>query len=129
MKIFLLSWGLIILAALFDSYAAFIVKSRFNELGELNFNSLKSIIDYLFNFIKSPLILSGVLAFALAPILWFVALNKIEVSVGYPILVAFHLIFIVLFATLLLGEAITISKVIGMILIIFALFLFKNNIK
>ena len=121
-KEFLLSWGLVISAALFDSYAAFIVKTRFNELGVMSFSSLQSILAYLSKFIHSPLMLTAVIAFVLAPGLWFLALNRIDLSVGYPILVGFHLMFISIFGVFFLGEGFSTNKGIGVTLVLASLY-------
>jgi multidrug transporter EmrE-like cation transporter len=123
MKQFIFSWGFIVLAALFDSGAAFIVKTRFNELGKINFSSFTSIVNYMVNFIKSPFLIFGTILFVLAPIFWFLALNRVEVSVGYPVLVALHLIFITLLAILFLGEPVTWQRVVGAMLILVSLYL------
>lgn len=124
MKTFLLSWGLIILAALFDSYASLIVKSRFNQLGQINFNSFKSILNYIFEFLKNPILLTAIIAFVSAPVLWFFALNKINLSVGYPVLVGFHLIFIFFFSIFILGESMSLQKLLGILLVFVSFYLF-----
>ena len=120
-------WFLIFLAALFDSYASYVVKYKFNEMGEIKVNSLHSIIAYLRPLLQSPFFLSGVLLFILAPVLWFFALNKIELSLGYPVLVSFHLIFVYLISFLLLNESINLYKVFGAILLLFSIFLFYKG--
>lgn len=127
MKHFFLSWGLIILSALFDSYAAYIVKKEFNSLGEFDFSSFKAFFNYILKFMQSPWLVSALIAFILAPALWFVALNKIELTIGYPLLVGFHLIFILLFGFYLLDESMSIYKVIGCALLMVSLVLIGSN--
>jgi len=116
MKNFLLSWGLIILSALCDSYAAFIVKMRFNELGPMDLSSFSNFFRYLLEFVKSPVLLTATLTFVAAPFLWFVALNRIDLSVAYPGLVGFHLVFIMTFGIFFLAEPVTVRKLIGVLL-------------
>ena len=113
MKNFMASWGLVILSALLDSYAALIVKMKFNELGPLDYSSLSGFLKYLSLFVRSPLLVTALLAFVTAPALWFLALNKLDLSVGYPALVGFHLVFIMIFGLFLLGEPVTAGKLIG----------------
>jgi len=126
-KNFFLSWGLIILSALFDSYAAFVVKWKFNQLGPMDLSSFGSVWAYLAKFVQSPLLMTAVVTFCLAPGLWFLALNRIELSVGYPTLVGFHLVFILIFGLFLLGEPLTMRKATGLFLILVSLyFLFKS---
>ena len=92
----IIPWFLIFLAALFDSYASYVVKYKFNEQGEMKFDSINSFFSYFRPLLCSPFFLSGLVLFCLAPILWFFALNKIDLSIGYPVLVSFHLIFVYL---------------------------------
>ena len=126
-KGFFASWGLIIFSALCDSYAAFIVKLKFNELGPADFTSIASATNYFFRMARSPLFLSALATFFLAPGLWFLALNRVQLSVGYPTLVGFHLLFIFIFGIFFLGEALTASKATGAVLILVSLyFLFKS---
>lgn len=127
MKTFFNTWGLIIFSALLDSYAAFIVKTKFNELGPFEFNSVSSFFNVVMQFLKSPLMLSGIVAFACAPALWFLALNKVDLSIGYPVLVGFHLIFILFFGVALLNEAMTLNKAIGCGLILLSFFFFYKK--
>lgn len=117
MKGFFLSWGLIIVSALCDSYAAFIVKMKFNELGPIDFSSLRNFMRYFWEFVKSPLLLTAAITFIVAPVLWFLALNRIDLSVGYPGLVGFHLVFILCFGLLFLGEPMTVRKWVGIVLV------------
>jgi len=127
MKVFFSSWGLIILSALFDSYAAFIVKTKFNQLGPMDFSSFRGFLGYMMTFIKSPLLLTAIIAFVAAPGLWFLALNKMDLSIGYPILVGFHLVFVLIFGVLLLGEGLSTNKIIGLSLVLASLYFFYKN--
>ncbi len=126
MKNFILSWGFVFLSAFFDSYAAFVVKRRFNELGMIDFSSFDLFLRYVSVFIKSPLLLTAVFTFVAAPGLWFLALNRLDLSVGYPVLVGFHLLFVLFFGIFLLREALSASKVIGLIFLLASMyFLFR----
>ena len=127
MKQFILSWGLIFLSAFFDSYAAYVVKKEFNSVGEIDFSSFKAFFLYVFKFVQSPWLLSALVAFILAPALWFIALNKIDLTIGYPLLVGFHIVFILLFGFYLLGENMSIYKIIGCALLVVSLVLIGSN--
>jgi multidrug transporter EmrE-like cation transporter len=121
-------WILIILSALFDAYASYAVKYKFNELGEIKLGSLSAFFSYSRVLIQSPLFLSAVVVFILAPFLWFIALNRIQLSIGYPALVCFHLLFIYLISFFLLNEAFNIYKILGSLFLISSIFLFyKGN--
>jgi multidrug transporter EmrE-like cation transporter len=121
------SWGLIFLSALLDSYAAFIVKTQFNRLGKLDYHSWKGFTQYLLGFVESPLLITALIAFISAPGLWFLALNRIDLSVGYPILVGFHLLFILIFGIVFLHEGLDWYKITGTILIFVSLYFFYRS--
>jgi multidrug transporter EmrE-like cation transporter len=127
MKDLIFSWGLIFLSALCDSYAAFIVKTQFNKLGKIDFSSFKSVLKYLYIFFQNPILFTALLTFFAAPALWFVALNRIDLSVGYPVLVGFHLVFVLVFGILFLGEGMTVNKAIGCVLILLSLYFFYKK--
>lgn len=123
----LTSWFLIFLSSFFDSLAAFAVKNKFNELGAINFSSFASVGNYLWAFVKSPILILAIIAYGLSPAIWFFALNRIELSVGYPVLVGFHLIFISIFSVFFLKETVSAEKLIGILLIGFSLYLFYRK--
>jgi multidrug transporter EmrE-like cation transporter len=107
----LLSYGLIILSAFLDSFAAYMVKARFGQIESINFSSGKLFLKWLLNFIDSPMMILALVGFIIAPGLWFLALNRIQLSVGYLFLVAFHVVFILILSIGYLGEPLTIRKV------------------
>jgi multidrug transporter EmrE-like cation transporter len=127
MKDFFLSWGLIFLSALFDSYAAFIVKTQFIKLGKIDFSSFKSVLKYLYVFFQNPILFTAIITFFAAPALWFIALNRIDLSVGYPVLVGFHLVFVLIFGIVFLSEGMTVNKAIGCFLILLSLYFFYKK--
>ena len=120
-------WILIILSALFDTYASYVVKYKFNELGEIKLNSFSAFFSYFRVLIQSPFFLSAVVVFILAPLLWFIALNRIQLSIGYPALVCFHLLFVYLISFFLLNEAFNIYKTLGAFFLISSIFLFYKG--
>ena len=127
MKDFFLSWGLIIVAAFFNSYASFVVKLRFNQLGKIEISSLGKTVRYLFTFLKSPIVLSAVVTFILSPLFWFAALNKIDLSVAIPVQFSLHLLLALTFSSFFLKENVDIKKIAGVICLAVSLFfLYKS---
>ncbi|TAF65866.1 MAG: hypothetical protein EAZ55_07750 [Cytophagales bacterium] len=127
MKNFIINYGLIIASAFLDSYAAFVMKKQFNKLGLIDYSTLESVLIYLYKFIQNPLLITAVIGFIVAPLLSFLAFNRLELSVGYPILVGFHLVFGFMFSALFLEENLTTYKIIGCILIFISLYLFYRT--
>ena len=118
---------LIIMSALLDSIAAFIVKNEFNKLGAMDHSSIGTMVSYMISFFKSPILILGIVAFVSAPGLWFLALNKIDLSIGYPVLVGFHLIFVFIFGTFFLNEGITFNKIVGCFFVFLSIYFFYKK--
>ena len=128
MRNFLLSYGILFVAAFADSFALFAIKRKFNELGDINLSSFSGFISYMLNFLQSPIMIVAILVYAIAPILSFYAFSKLDLSIGYPLLVALHIFFIIILSGLYLSESITVYKIISGILIIIAvILLYKKN--
>ena len=118
---------LIPLSALLDTYAAYVFKQMFKKNRSTENHLISGLLVFFITAIRKPFFLSGIIAYALAPTAWFFALNGIELSVGYPLLVAFHLVFVLLFAIIFLQEQLTRNKLIGCICIFLSVcFLFIN---
>jgi drug/metabolite transporter (DMT)-like permease len=127
MNKFLLSWGFVILSAICDCYAAYVVKLKLNELSIGHLKPLKMILTFIVYLCGSPLLISGVIAFALAPFLWFLGLSRLQLSSAYPVNVCMHLLLIFVVSTFFLGEAITARKVTGAVLLMASIYLFFKS--
>ena len=119
----LLSYGLIILSAFLDSLAGCIVKARYGQVDRIDFSSVKAFLKWMLIFLENPLMILALIGFVIAPGLWFLALNKIQLSVGYLFLVAFHVAFIMILSVGYLGEPLTIRKTIAALLLLMSIFL------
>lgn len=126
MKLFFVTWGMIILAALMDVYGAYVVKARINELGPVRYESFVIVFKYLFELSKSPLVLFGAFLILTAPIPYVLALSRMELSTAYPIIVAVSALLLIPVAIIFLGETISWYKTMGIIIIILGLcFIYK----
>ena len=83
MKDIAISWSLVLLSAVCDSYAAYVVKHKFNQQGRIDFTSVDSFLRYFIEFIQSPLLMTAVFTFLVAPVLWFLALNRLDLGIHY----------------------------------------------
>ena len=122
-KVWLLSWGLVILSASLDAIAIYFIKHSLNVLGPFPLSSMKSFLNYSIELIKMPKAMGGLLFYAASPFLWLFALSRLEISVAYPLVVTLHLFFATIIAFFLLGEQITVSKIAAVLLIIASVFL------
>ena len=121
---FILSWLLIAGTSFFDTFAVTIIKIRLMETGMLDHFAIHEILEFGLIFLSSPLTVIAIIAFFLGPFCWFLALNRIHLSIGYPLLVIMHFLFIIIFSTIFLDEKIDQKKFIAMICIVISLFFF-----
>lgn len=80
------------------------------------------LVQFFQRSILSPLVVSGLFLYVLSSFVWFMVLSRVDLSVAYP---ALSLGYILILATgfFLLGEAITLPKLAGVILICLGVFL------
>ncbi len=123
LKEWLSSWGLVIISAILDALAVLFIKLSFNQFGVIPLSSSNAFLEYFQVFLKSPMAILGVLFYALSPFLWFLALSRLEVTLAYPILVSLHLLLTAILAVLLLGEQMTLYKLLAIILILTGVYL------
>ena len=122
-KEWLFSWGFVILSTVLSALAVFFIKLIFNQFGAIPFNTYNAFVEYFQLFLKSPIAICGILFYLFSPLLWFFALSRLEITMVYPISVSLHLLLTAIIAVLLLGEQITINKIIAMVLILISVFL------
>ena len=122
----LFSWGMLVVSVFFNVYGIFVIKMRFNEQGPIQLDSVRSVVHYFFILMKSPLVVSGLVLFFVAPFLFAVALSRMQISVAYPAQIGLNFLFLIILAMLFLGEHLTVPKAVGIILI-FAGIYFLNK--
>lgn len=110
------SVGLVILTVLLTVYGQMIAKWRVLQAGSLPPDLAKK-ITFLTSLLFDPWIISGILAAFLAALSWMAVLTKLQLSYAYPFMsLAFVLVLIL--SAVLFHEAVTVSKVLGLLLII-----------
>lgn len=129
-KIWLLSWGLVFLSAFLDAVAIYFIKHSLNTLGPIPLSSFKECMNYFISLLKNPMALGGFFAYAASPFLWLLALSRLEVSIAYPLVVTLHLFFATIVAFFFLGEQVTTSKILAVVLIMASvLLLYVDHLK
>ena len=121
------SWMLILFSSFCETLSATIVKLRHNELGQVSFTEADELRLFFMEFVQDPWLLVAGIAFVLSPVCWFIALNRIQLSVGYPVLVVFHVVFIIAFSAYMLEEGFDNNKMIGFALMLVSLFCFRKE--
>lgn len=102
---------------LFTVYGQIVLKWRLSGMKViLPENTIDKII-YLVKLVFDPFIFSGFVAAFVASLFWMAAMTKFEITQAYPFMsLAPALIFLI--GVLFLGEAMTLGKVLGLILIV-----------
>lgn len=121
-----LSWGMLILSVFFNAYGVFVIKLRLNEMGPFKWETFRAALGYFIFLLKSPLVVSGILLFFLAPFLFAIALSRMEIVVAYPAQIGLNFLILILLALIFLGEQLTFYKVAGIVLIFAGIYLLNK---
>lgn len=125
-KEFCLSWGMLLIGSIMNVFGVYVIKMKINTLGGFQFNSLGGVFDYFLALMRFPLVIIGAIFVLIVPLPYAIALSKMELSVAYPLSVAFNCLIILPLAAIFLGESITLSKLVAVGLILVSLyFLYK----
>jgi multidrug transporter EmrE-like cation transporter len=101
---------------LFTVYGQLIVKWQVSKAGLLP-ETLFAKAGFLIHLLLNPWVMSGMAAGFFAMLCWLAAMTKFELSYAYPFMsLAFVLVLVM--GTLLFHEALTVPKVLGILLIV-----------
>lgn len=101
----------------FTIYGQIILKWRLSGLRVVLPDNAAAKIGYLVRLLFDPFVFSGFASAFVASLFWMAAMSKFEITQAYPFMsLAPALVFVI--GVLFLGEAFTIGKVVGLILII-----------
>lgn len=95
------------------SIAQYLLKAGMNEIAQKNYSIMRIIQESSTN-IK---VICGISCYAISMVFWLFVLSQMELSKAYP-LVSLGYVFTLILGYCLLNESITISKIIGVALII-----------
>lgn len=100
----------------FSVYGQIVVKWQVVKAGSLPTSFFQKIL-FLADLVLNPWIISTMAAGFFALVCWLAAMTKFELSYAYPIL-SLTFVFVLIFSALLLHEALTAAKVLGVLLVI-----------
>lgn len=113
-------YSYILATVLLTVYGQAIIKWQASKLGPLP-DGLQEKFWFLAGLATNPWVLSGYAAAFLAAISWMAAMTKFDLSYAYPFTTSLSFILVLVLSALLFHEAITIPKLLGMMLIIFGM--------
>lgn len=115
----------IALTVLFTLYGQLVLKWQISLAGPLP-AGFAGKVSFLVDALLNPWVLSGLAAAFGASLCWMLALSKLPLSTAYPLTATnFFLIFV--FSVVVLGEPMTLSKIIGTSLIIIGVVIMAMN--
>jgi len=115
-----------LLAILASGGGNLLLKAGMLKIGGITL-SKSNLIDELFRVFTNPLIIIGLTGYVIGFVLWLRVLSTTDVSRAYPALVSSSIILVLIGSTIIFKESFSILKLIGVLVIIFGIFLvFKN---
>lgn len=125
-KDFFLSWGMILIGTFMNVIGVYLIKAKINDLGNIQFDSFRIVLNYFFALARSPQAMLGAIFIMAAPFPYAIALSRLQLSVAYPLSVALNCLLILPLSILYLGESVTLGKLAAIGMIIASLyFLYK----
>jgi multidrug transporter EmrE-like cation transporter len=109
-------------AIIFTVAAQLLIKNGLVSLGgvQMNAQQLFRLVGYIF---KNAYLLTGVVSFGVAFVLWLVVLSRMQLSIAYAISTSLNLCLVALLSVFIFGDRLTTPQVIGTVLIIGGIFL------
>ncbi|MDQ7025628.1 MAG: hypothetical protein Q9P01_13965 [Anaerolineae bacterium] len=102
---------MVLVASAMMAFASLMLKQGISNIGGFGEGN---IISEIFNLLLQPIFVVGVLLYGSGTLLWMRVISTEPLSVGYPILVSFSFIIVALGAVLFFKETITLTKLLGM---------------
>jgi len=119
------SWLLLLTGVFLNAAAQLLLKAGTRTIGEFAF-TLNNILPIGWQLATEPHILGGLTCYVVSVIAWIMVLSRVEVSLAYP-MVSFGYIVTAVASWLLFGEALTLTRIAGILVIMFGVFLITRS--
>ncbi len=99
------------------------------KMSAFNFNDYDSIIDkfiFAFGMLFNPYIMLSIIFTLLSGLSWMIAMTKFDISYAYPFTIL-GFVFVTLFSFFFFGESVNAYKLIGILLVIFGIFVISKG--
>ena len=111
-----ISFALIFTGVMLNAAAQILMKAGTNSIGYFEFN-MANIVPIGWKLVTEWHIVLALFCYALSVIIWILALSRVPVSIAFPLLSMAYIVTAVA-AWYLLGEALSLTKVAGIVVII-----------
>jgi multidrug transporter EmrE-like cation transporter len=119
------TFTMIVTGVLLNAAAQLLLKAGANRTGPLTLEALALPANLRELFLSGP-VFAGIFCYVLSVGVWLVALTRVEVSVAYPMLSLGYVVN-ALAAWLLFGEALTLSRLAGILVILAGVYLLAGT--
>ena len=120
-----ISFGLVLFGVLLNAAAQLLLKAGTNAVGHFAFDKT-NILPVGWQLATEPHILGGLTCYVVSVVVWIMALSRVEVSIAYPMLSIGYVVN-ALAAWYLFGEAVTISRIVGIGIIIIGVYVVSRS--
>lgn len=110
------------MSILFGAVGALLMKVGAGQMGTIQLDTVQSILGFVGKMFTNFTVLGGMAMYFLSAAVWLYLLTKLDVSVVQPILALTYVVTPIL-AIFIIGEGVPISRWIGILVIIFGVFL------
>lgn len=116
---------LILTGVLLNAFAQLVLKKGMSQIGAIDVN-LNSIFHMLLKVSTNFYVFLGLTFYIVSFVVWLMVLSRVEVSYAYPFLSIGYII-AAIFGYYYFGEAMTISKILGIFIICCGVFILYKN--
>lgn len=121
----ILSFTLVMSGVLLNAAAQLLLKAGTNAVGNFAF-SVHNIAPIGWRLATEPHIVGGISCYVVSVVVWILALSRVEVSIAYPMLSVGYVVN-ALAAWYLFGEAVTLTRLAGIGIIIVGVFVVARS--
>jgi drug/metabolite transporter (DMT)-like permease len=116
---------LILVDVVFNVSGQLMLKTGMSKIGNFHL-SISNLIPVFFRAATSLFVILGLCCYVVGFMIWLIVLSKAEVSYAYP-LISLGYVFTAILAWLLLGEAVTLTRMAGIVITCVGVFLIANS--
>jgi multidrug transporter EmrE-like cation transporter len=119
------SFGLILLGVLLNAAAQLLLKAGTNAVGRFEFSAV-NILPVGMKLAFEPHIMGGIACYVVSLVVWIMGLSRVEVSIAYPML-SIGYVLNALAAWYLFGESVTMTRLVGIGVIIIGVYIVARS--
>lgn len=125
---FIISHFYILITILFAVSSQLIIKWQMSNYSFDNSSSVLDKFHLAFGMLLNPFILLSIVLTFLSGLSWMIAMTKFDISYAYPY-TSLGFVLILLFSYLFFNEALSIYKILGVLFIIFGIFILSRDLQ